>query len=140
MARIGGNTKAKMQVKDDGQKNQIGERNFNWFDVVEFLGWLDLSGGDSKYTTYSAKMQESTHIFICDFQSFKALSAQWEWNPFNFLTSIINSELDADIDVTSENARLLIDRKVYDIMLIDDPMNLHQHLEIYLKYVGGQNG
>lgn len=140
MKRIGGNTKALMQVKNDGQKNLIGERQSDWFDVVEFYGWLDFSSGDSKYTTYNAKVQESTHIFICDFQSFKALSSQWKWNPFNFLTGIINSELDADIDVTSENARMLINNQVYDIMIIDDPMNLHQHLEIYLKFVGGQNG
>lgn len=140
MAKIDGNTKAIMQIKNDGQKNQIGERNFKWFDVIEFIGWFDLSSGDSKYTTHNAKIQESTHIFMCDFQSFTALSAQWKWNPFNFLTGIINIELGADIDVTSENARLLIDKKVYDIMLIDDPMGMHQHLEIYLKYTGGQNG
>lgn len=134
---IGGNTAAELQVKTSGEKNAIGERTETWETVVELLGWLDLSGGDSKYTTYSAKIQESTHLFMCDFQSFVALSSQW--NPFNFLNGIIKAELDENVDVTSENARLLIDGKVYDIMLIDDPMNLHEHLEIYLKFVGGQN-
>ena len=27
---------------------------------------------------------------------------------------------------------------VYEILLIDDPMHMHEHLEIYLKYIGGQ--
>ena len=74
---------------------------------------LDLTGGDSKYSTFNAKIQESTHIFICDY-----------------------IELDARIE--AENSRLSVDGKVFDILLIDDPMNLHQHLEIYLKYTGGQ--
>ena len=136
---IGGNTEATMQINNPAEKNSIGERVKSWLDVVKFMGWLDLMGGDSKYSTYSAKIQESTHLFMCDFQSFVALSSQWEWNPFNFLTGIINPELDENIDVTSENARMQIGGKIYDIMLIDDPMNLHEHLEIYLKFVGGQN-
>ena len=136
---IGGNTEATMQINNPAEKNAIGERVKTWLDVVKFTSWLDLSGGDSKYSTYSAKIQESTHLFMCDFQSFVALSSQWHWNPFNFLTGIINPELGENVDVTSENARLLISGKVYDIMLIDDPMNLHEHLEIYLKFVGGQN-
>ena len=136
---IGGNTEATMQINNPAEKNSIGERVKAWLDVVKFTGWLDLMGGDSKYSTYSAKIQESTHLFMCDFQSFVALSSQWEWNPFNFLTGIINPELDENIDVTSENARLTIGGKIYDITLLDDPMNRHEHLEIYLKFVGGQN-
>lgn len=135
---IGGNIKALMQVKVPGSKNSIGERVVDWLPVVEFKGFLDLMGGDSKYSTYGAKIQESTHIFICDFRSFKCLSEQWEWNPFNFLESIINLELEQDLDVTSENGRMKINGKFYDVLLIDDPMELHQHLEIYLKYAGGQ--
>jgi hypothetical protein len=33
---------------------------------------------------------------------------------------------------------MVINDKVYDIMVIDDPMELHEQLEIYLKYTGGQ--
>jgi hypothetical protein len=29
---------------------------------------------------------------------------------------------------------------VYDVLLIDDPMNLHQHIEVYLQFVGGGLG
>lgn len=135
---IGGNITALMQVNVPGQKNAIGERTSEWFDVVQFKGWLDYQSGDSKRSVYSAKIEESTHIFLCDFHSFKCLSAKWEWNPFNFLEGIINLELEQDVDVTSENARMTINGKLYDVLLIDDPMNLHQHLEIYLKYAGGQ--
>lgn len=117
MAKIGGNTIAVMQIKASGSKNTIGESTQQWSDVIQLNGWLDLSSGDSKYTNYNAKIQESTHVFICDYLTFE------ETTP-----------------VTSENSRMLIDGKVYDIVLIDDPMNLHQQLEIYLKYVGGQNG
>ena len=30
-------------------------------------GWLDLTGGDSKYTVYNAKVQDSTHVFVADY-------------------------------------------------------------------------
>lgn len=138
---IGGNTLALFQVKDSGKKNAIGEREHNWVDVASSKGWLDLSGGDSKYTTYNAKIQESTHIFLCDYQTFKSLSGEWVWDTLNFISGEISTlTSDKKVDVTSENARMLIDGLIYQIMLIDDPMNLHQHLEIYLKFVGGQNG
>ncbi len=138
---IGGNTLALFQVRDGGKKNAIGEREHNWVDVASSKGWLDLSGGDSKYTTYNAKIQESTHIFLCDYQTFKGLSGEWVWDTLNFISGEISTlTSDKKVDVTSENARMLIDGLIYQIMLIDDPMNLHQHLEIYLKFVGGQDG
>ncbi len=138
---IGGNTIARIQVKDNGAKNAIGERIHQWADVASAKGWLDLVSGDSKYTPHSAKVQESSHIFLCDFQSFKGLSSGWVWDPFSFVKGQISSvKLDNKVNVTSENARIIIDGYVYDIMLIDDPMNMHQQLEIYLKYIGGQNG
>lgn len=138
---IGGNTLALFQVKDGGKKNAIGEREHNWVDVASSKGWLDLSGGESKYTTYNAKIQESTHIFLCDYQTFKGLSGERVWDTLNFISGEISTlTSDKKVDVTSENARMLIDGLIYQIMLIDDPMNLHQHLEIYLKFVGGQNG
>lgn len=138
---IGGNILALFQVKDGGKKNAIGEREYNWVDVASSKGWLDLSGGESKYTTYNAKIQESTHIFLCDYQTFKGLSGEWVWDTLNFISGEISTlTSDKKVDVTSENARMLIDGLIYQIMLIDDPMNLHQHLEIYLKFVGGQNG
>lgn len=138
---IGGNIQALIQVKDKGVKNRIGEREHKWVDCTALLGWLDLESGDSKHTNFNAKIQESTHIFLCDFTSLKALSTKWVWNPFNFLTGIINKEeQESIVDVTSENARMMIQGLVYEILLIDNPMNMNEHLEIYLRFIGGQNG
>lgn len=109
---IGGNTTAIIQVNTT-TKNEIGESIKAWTDVQSIKGWLDLSAGDSKYTTYNAKMQESTHIFIADYVA-----------------------LDASIN--AENSRMIVNGGRYDVMLIDDPMGMHKQLEIYLKYTGGQ--
>jgi len=138
---IGGNTTALVQVKDEGTTNAIGEREHEWCDVVDLKGWLDLSGGQNNYSTFNAKIQESTHMFICGFHSCKDLSKKWVWNPFNLVSGVIKSTTqDEKVDVTSENGRMVIEGNIYDILLIDDPMNMHQHLEIYLKYVGGGQG
>ena len=109
---IGGNTVAQLQTCTS-EKNEIGEGVRRWKTVCELTGFLDLSSGDSKYTTYNAKVQESSHIFICDWQQL-------------------------DSSVKAENSRLMVNNEVYDVMLIDDPMGLHRQLEIYLQYRGGQ--
>ncbi len=109
---IGGNIAGQIQLYKT-ETNIIGEREKIWETVDDITGFLDLSTGDSKYTTYNAKIQESTHIFLADYK-----------------------ELDSRIK--AENSRMIINGKVYDIMVIDDPMELHKQLEIYLKYTGGQ--
>lgn len=109
---IGGNTIAQLQ-RQTVKKNEVGEQVKDWGRVIEMKGWLDLSSGDSKYLTYNAKVQESTHIFICGY-------------------------IKLPDDVTAENSRIAAEGKVFDIMLIDDPMGMHRQLEIYLKYTGGQ--
>lgn len=105
---IGGNIEAMLQEKSGSETNSIGEKIQTWSDIHSLWGWLDLSSGDSKYT-YDAKLQESTHIFITDY---------------------------IPIDRKTNNKRLVVNGAVYEILLIDDPMELHQHLEIYLKFVG----
>ena len=105
---IGGNTEAILQQKRGSNINEIGERIQEWSDVQKLWGWLDLSTGDSKYT-HDTKLQESTHIFICDHTA---------------------------VDRMANDKRLVVNGLVYDVLLIDDPMELHQQLEIYLKYVG----
>ena len=122
------------------KKNSIGEGVLVWSDVIQKKGFLDYVTGDVNFEM-NAKIQESTHIFLCDFQSFKGLSGKWVWNPFSFVNGVISTAtLDEKVDVTSENARIIIEGQIYNLQFIDDPMNLHQHLEIYLKFVGGQNG
>lgn len=110
---IGGNIKAELQTQSSTAKNEIGESIPTWETVHEITGFLDLSSGDAKRTVYNAKVQESTHIFICDYFG---ISEQ----------------------VKSENSRMMIAGLEYDVMLIDNPMNLNKQLEIYLKYTGGQ--
>ena len=106
---IGGNTEALLQRKTGSTYNHIGEQMHEWSDYHRFeSGWLDLSAGDSKHT-YNAKLQESTHIFITDY---------------------------AAIDSKANDKRMVINGTEYDVLLIDDPMELHEQLEIYLKYVG----
>lgn len=105
---IGGNIEGLLQQKSGSETNNIGERIQIWSDVQTLCGWLDLSTGDSKYQ-YDAKLQESTHIFIADY---------------------------TPIDRKATDKRLVVNGVVYDVLLIDDPMELHQQLEIYLKYVG----
>lgn len=111
---IGGNTELilKRIKKDESTFDENGKRKVLYESIASLFGWLDLTSGDSKYD-YKAKIEDSTHVFICDFE-----------------------KLD-DTDI--ENLRATIDGKDYDIKYIDDPMRLHQHLEIYLKLVGGQN-
>lgn len=136
---IGGNITAVLQVKDEGKKNAIGERDHVWKDALELKGWLDYQGGQNSLNTFDAKVQETTHIFMCDF---KQLSTKWQWNPFNLVSGVsgVIDIQDEKIDLTSENARMVVNGIVYNILMVDDPMGMHKHLEIYLKYVGGGLG
>lgn len=112
MKRIGGNATAQLQTLTTAT-NAIGERVPTWATSKTLTGFLDLQAGDSKYTSFDAKIQESTHVFVCD------------WMDLG--------------DITAEGSRLVVDGKAYDVMLIDDPMGLHCQLEIYLQYRGGQS-
>ena len=112
MKGIGGNKQMQIQTSTT-TKNAIGEQVKTWNTAQTITGWLDLSGGDSKYQTYNAKIQESTHVFVADY-------------------------VELAEGITAETSRAVIDGKVYDIMLIDDPMEMHQQIEVYLKYTGGQ--
>ena len=114
MKGIGGNITAVIQTATT-TKNSIGEQVKSWADAQTLKGWLDLLAGDSRYTTYNAKIQESTHIFIADYIPL------------------------AD-GIQAENSRMTINGKIYDILLIDNPMEMGSgsQLEIYLRYTGGQ--
>ncbi len=105
---IGGNIEAVLQMKSASTVNEIGERIHQWVDVQRLTGWLDMTAGDSKYT-YNAKLQESTHVFLCDY---------------------------VPIDRKTDDRRLVVNGTAFDVLFIDDPMELHQHLEIFLRSVG----
>lgn len=137
---IGGNTSATLQIKFT-KKNSIGEAEKTWVNAYMLTGWLDLSNGDST-TTYNAKIQESTHIFMCDHDKLIALTDDFLWDSLNFENNwIVDDPTDIPfIALTSDNARMVIGNNIYEVQLIDNPMELNQHLEIYLKYIGGGLG
>lgn len=104
---IGGNTTVTLQTKTT-TKNAFGEKITAWEDVKTFNGFLDYTGGDSSHkTSFKGDIEETTHIFICDFVA---------------------------LDVTPTKCRLLSDHKIYDVLMIDNPMGLNKHLEIFLKH------
>lgn len=114
MRGIGGNTTAILQTSTSTE-NEIGEMVEAWEDVQTIKGWLDLQGGDSRYASFNAKIQESTHLFIADYRKL-------------------------DSRISPESSRMIVSGKRYDILLIDNPMELGSgsQLEFYLKYTGGQ--
>lgn len=114
MKGIGGNITAVIQTATTAQ-NAIGEQVKIWAAVQTLKGWLDLTSGDSKYLTYNAKIQESTHVFVADFVALAS-------------------------GIAAENSRMVINGKIYDILLIDNPMEMGSgsQIEIYLKFTGGQ--
>ena len=114
MANIGGNITATIQNKTT-EKNEIGESVKTWANIFSHVGWLGLQSGDSKYSTHNAKLEESTHVFLCDYHSgIYALAGQ--------------------------DTRMIIKGKMYDVLLIDNPDEMNEQLEIYLRKVGDSNG
>ena len=106
---IGGNITAVLQTKTSS-KNAFGEKVDTWSDLQLLKGFLDFTGGDGSYkSNFKGAVEETTHIFICDYDNVAS-------------------------QATPTKCRLLCDNKMYDVLMIDDPMNLHQHLEIMLKY------
>ena len=129
MANIGGNISGIFQVKTvqtdaNGKivKNEIGEAVRDWREKATAKGWLGLQSGDSKYNNFSAKIEESTHVFLCDYDDdLYALS--------------LPDESGAALDV-----RAIFKGVVYDVLLIDNPDEMNEQLEIYLRRVGAWLG
>lgn len=106
---INGNTYARLQTKTT-DANTIGEHVPTWTDSIILYGWLDLSNGSANHTDFNAKVQESTHIFLCDYVDLGGLKAN--------------------------ETRLVCGNETYEVLTIDDPMGMHRQLEIYLRFVG----
>lgn len=104
---IGGNCIAELQVKRTS-KNNFGAASNSWETVKTLTGFLDFTGGDASYkSSYKGKLEETTHVFICDY---------------------------VELECSATPCRLLINNHVYDVLMIDNPMGLNEHLEIMLKY------
>ena len=108
MKKVGSNIEALLQIKEITQNN-IGDDEQTWSTVKTLKGFLDYMAGTAEYANYNAKLQESTHVFICDYEQ---------------------------IPYEESQMRLVIGGKAYDVQLLDNPMELNYHLEFYLKYVG----
>ena len=129
MANIGGNITGVFQVKtvrtdNAGKiiKNEVAEAVYEWSEKASTNGWLGLQSGDSKHSNFNAKIEESTHVFLCDYDAtLYALS--------------LTDESGAALDV-----RAIFKGVVYDVLLIDNPDEMNEHLEIYLRRVGAWNG
>lgn len=106
---IGGNLDATFQIKSVSE-NELGEHITSYTDLTTIKGWLDLSSGNSTHS-HKTKIVESSHVFISDYDK-------------------TVRELDPS------QCRCLINNRIYELKYIDDPMELHDHLEIFLTLVG----
>ena len=113
MANIGGSIYGTVQVKSTA-RNAIGEAVATWEEAFVMRGWLGLQNGDSKRTNL-AKLEESTHVFLTDFH-FGVYS------------------------LADKDTRMIIKGFMYDVLLIDNPDEMDEQLEIYLRRVGAWNG
>lgn len=108
MKKIGGNTNLILKVKNQ-TNNEIGEKETTWVDYKTIHGFMDFMSETTDRIKFNSKIVESTHVFVCDY---------------------------VDIDKSELELKAFHNNKEYDITFIDDPMGLHYHLEIFLKYIG----
>lgn len=104
----GGNVDLVLKTKTQAE-NDIGEKIATWTDYKTIRGFLDFQSEATGRTTYNSKIEESSHVFICDYVA---------------------------IDKKENELKAFCNGKEFDITYIDDPMGLHKHLEIFLDYVG----
>ena len=114
MANIGGNIKCVIQTNTEAV-NAIGEAEKLWADAFSQRGWLGLQAGEKKYSNFNAKIEESTHVFLCDYHA-------------------------GIYGLADQDTRMIIKGVVYDVLLIDNPDEMNEQLEIYLRKVGAWNG
>ena len=115
MSHIGGNTKAFIQISKINE-NSYGNETADWINAIPLVGFLDMTDEGTNSRTLMHKVEDADYVFICDY----------------FVPAV------EGIKLSAENSRMLIDGEVYEVKLYDDPMRLHEHMEIYLKYLGGQ--
>lgn len=120
MKSIDGNIELVLKRKSSFDKNEIGENVPKLVDYMTFKGFLDMANTNTTHAVYNAKMQDSTHYFICDYK-----------------------ELETFIDDKGVEKKPRIDElvaycndKEFDVLWVDNPMELNYHLEFYLEYKG----
>jgi head-tail adaptor len=105
---IGGNIDLVLKTKIT-TKNEIGESVMSWVDYKTIHGFLDFMNESTGRTNFNSKIVESSHVFICDY---------------------------VNIDKKVTELRAYCNNQEFEVTYIDDPMNLHKHIEIFLNYVG----
>lgn len=108
MKEIGGNVDCVLSYQET-TTSAIGEDVTSWRELQTIRGFLDLMNNGKDFATYNKAMEDSTHIFICDYVS---------------------------ISKEATELKATINGKDYDVTYIDNPMGLNYHLEIFLKRVG----
>lgn len=109
---IGGNVELTVYNKLSYDKNEIGEVEPSNSEGEKIMGFLDYISGSADLSKFHAKVEESTHVFICDYAD----------NVLMFNSAVTKCGVSGYGD--------------FQILLVDDPMGLHQHIEVYLKYIG----
>lgn len=79
--------------------------------VMGLKGWLDYQAGQASHLAYQAKTDDTTHVFLCDYD-------------------------EAYAGLKTDGLYLEVSGRKYEVLLIDDPMGLHEHLETLLRHVG----
>lgn len=79
--------------------------------IAEVRGWLDYQAGQPSHLAYQAKLADTTHVLMCDYDPALA-------------------------ELKTQGLSAVVGGEPYEVLLIDDPMGMHGHLEIYLRYVG----
>lgn len=115
MSHIGGNEEALIQISQF-KKNSYGNEVADWVNAFSVVGFLDMTDEGTDSRTLMHRVEDADYVFMCDY--FEPVAE--------------------GIKLTTENSRILINGEVYEVKLYDDPMRLHEHMEIYLKYLGGQ--
>lgn len=88
------------------RKNNLGQPIYDYLEKSSFDGYIDFLGGEETLNQ-KAITAESTHV-------------------------IVTFETDIELDKAD---RIMFGQKVYDVTYIDNPMELNDHLEIFLKQV-----
>ena len=112
---IGGNVIGVVQKKTGTVKNAVGVGVPRYEDSFRTVGWLGLQSGEHKRSSFYAKIEESSHVFLCDYHA-------------------------GIYALASEDTRMIIKGFLYDVLLIDNPDEMDEQLEIYLRRVGAWNG
>lgn len=99
-------------IREKGTRtpNGIGGFNESWQDKMIVQGYIDLTTGTNLNTTQNAFVEQSTHMGI----------------------------IPKAVDGITDKMRVVDEQgRWYHINYVDDPMNIHHHLELYLTYGGG---